>query len=167
MIDPIFKIDIDENRSYTLGKTTYSIDSLKDWFLIKKAFVNPMTNMLIRGMQLSELIEAMKNVDFFPKIDINRVACYRVYLIFEKYNILKNIKGDIDKKRNKLLEKIKEKEEKIELYRNKGLLKLMEQVGGLNNRICKLDGKLECVESKYNRNIELLLGCNKKVVKVI
>ena len=172
MIDPIFKVEIEDGRDYTLGKTTYSIDSLRTWFLVKREFVDPMTNLMLKGEQLGRLVDGMKKVDFFPGVDISKVACYRVYCVFEKYNFYKDARIEIERKREELLEKVREKEERLLVSnrrKNGGRMveRLMEQIEKLNNRVCKLEEKLEKMEYKFLENMRLLLGSVRLEVKVI
>jgi len=94
--DPIYGNRI--INPYTLGKTTYSLQSLYDWFLTRKCFINPMTNNILNSQEQGNLIDKFIEERLLPNMNYSKMNSYKIVLIMEKHrNFLNEIKKYEDK----------------------------------------------------------------------
>lgn len=152
--DPIYGGRIDPREEYILGKTKYSINSLFDWFLMRKNFINPMTNDSLTNEELKILINKFKEVDLFPSINNERIPIYKTIIIMEKY---KNYKISISRNNdriNKLNTQINKKYDNIaKALKRKDQEKGQKLVQNHMTHIRKMEDQISRLE-KLGKNIE-------------
>lgn len=153
-IDPIYGDLIDPREAYILGKTKYSVNSLFEWFLLRKNFINPMTNDSLTNEELKILINKFKEVDLFPAINNERIPIYKTIIIMEKY---KNYKISISRNNdriNKLNTQINKKYDNIaKALKRKDQEKGQKLVQNHMTHIRKMEEQILRLE-KVGKNIE-------------
>lgn len=170
MIDPIMKVEIEPDMMYELGKSTYCIRSLRDWFLVRRMFIDPMTNLTIKNGELNSLLNRLKEKDYFPDVDVSELACYRIFCIFEKYSNYKNLDlvniERMDDIRSKIGEKMEKREKSAKRKNGENVVqKYDEQIEKLNIRLDKIREKRIFIRKRLDDNIDLLLKSRKVSLK--
>ncbi len=85
-VDPIYGQTITE--AYTLGKTRYSLFSLYEWFLVRKCFINPMTNNLLTNEEQNMIVNKFVEFNLLPKDNYSKMGSHRIVVLMEKYKLL-------------------------------------------------------------------------------
>jgi len=165
------RVEIEESKRFELGKTLYSIDSLRDWFLVRRMFVDPMTNLVIRGSSLRELLGKLREMDYFPDMDVGHIQVYRVYCIFERYMKLREKRGEYMRKIEILDGRIGEKEGRMGKSgrRSNGermVEKYGEQIGRLRERRIRLEEMMGRLEVDFEENVNYLVNGRRCSLKI-
>lgn len=143
-IDPIYGNRIE--NPFVLGKTRYSLFSLYDWFLVRKCFINPMTNNLLSQNEQSEIIDRFVEKNLLPTSNYSKMTSYKIVLMMEKHKVyLDEIKKNNDKLAN-LQKKLEVNEIKLMKARKK---EIYEEI------IKKIKGKIE-VQEKILQNLKVI-----------
>jgi len=166
------KVEIEPHMRYELGKTLYSIESLRDWFLIRRMFVDPMTNLVIKNKDLDDLMVKMREMAYFPEVNIGHIPVYRVYCIFEKYSVFNTIVKRHKDKLEEISKKIDNKKEKMLRSRKRkngenaagNYERQIEKLGGQKGRI---NDKIEVLEKRFWENVDLLVNSRKKREEIV
>ena len=171
-MDSIMGVEIESHMRYELGKTLYSIESLRDWFLIRRMFVDPMTNLVIKNGDLEDLIKKMKEKDYFPDVNVRHMSLYRVFCIFEKYN---NLRVLVNKQRESLgvlSNKIDIKKEKMakSMKRKNGenaVNNYQKQIDRLKLKVNKINEKKDILEKRFWDDVKLLISSRKNKEEIV
>lgn len=115
--DPIFGGLIED--PFILGKTKYSLNSLYEWFLVRKCLINPMTNTLLTQKEQDELVERLRNINLLPPMNYEKVSGYKLCTLMEKQKILFEELKRLQEKYNVMSERIQKNEDKLNRARKK------------------------------------------------
>lgn len=116
-IDPIYGNRIE--NCFTLGKTNYSLFSLYDWFIIRKCFINPMTNNYLNSIEQAEIIEKFKEFNLLPPINFSKMNSNRIVQIMEKHKLILDEIKKQEAKIDVLNQRLQINEEKLKKARKK------------------------------------------------
>jgi len=152
-IDPIYGNIINENDAYTIGKTKYSLNSLYEWFIVRKNFINPMSNTNMNQEEIRNFIEKIKLINLFPNVPIDKMPVYKIMILLEKHHTYQKIMTKNIEKINKLKKWISQNEEKMD--------KIIKKNGEENIQTEKHRQIIKKMELQIQK-IELNLEQNKK-----
>ena len=158
-LDPIYGEPILPENKFIIGKISYDINSLLDWFLTKKCFINPYTNTIIKNDDLKNMISLLKTLHLAPNINYDKIPLHKTISILERHKqystyITKNLE-----KINKLEETLKKKRLTIErsLKRKNGQ-KTINNTNIIIDKIMKQISKFkefnEMFEKKYQEILD-------------
>lgn len=139
-IDPIYGDEINEENEHILGKTKYSIYSLSEWFLVRKKFIDPMTNQNMSEKEINRLISVLKSKDLYPSLD-EKITTNKMIIVMDRYH---KMKLQIDKN-NIRIGKLRVK---VENFKKKYGLEV------LNEKITGLEQKNDIIKRAFFTNIE-------------
>jgi len=143
-IDPIYGNRIED--PYILGKTTYSTHSLYDWFLVRKCFINPMTNNLLSNDDQTKFVEKFRYKNLLPCLNYSKMTSHKIVSIMEKHrSYIEEIKKNEEKMEN-LVKKLLLNEEKLKRARKKE--KYEEIIGKIKEKII--------VQEKFLKNLKVI-----------
>jgi len=131
--DPIYGEEID--NPYILGKTQYSLKSLYEWFMVRKCFINPMTNNLLNTIEQNDILDKFREQNWLPEMNYSKMSSHKIVGIMEKHKLHMD---DIKRNEVKLIDlrnRLQENENKMVKARKKERYEKI--IDSLNERIKK------------------------------
>lgn len=143
-IDPIYGEQIID--PFILGKTRYSLMSLYNWFLIRKCFINPMTNNLLSNDEQNLIVNKFVEHNLLPVDNYSKMSSHRIVLLMEKYKIFLENQRINNEKIRALKERLIITEDKLRKARNKEKYEII--ISRINKKIERFEkiivGLKEC-----------------------
>jgi hypothetical protein len=156
-IDPILRHNIEQENEFYLGKQVYCVNSLLDWFITRRSFIDPMTNEMMKPEDIKLYVDLLKKRDAYPVSLNSFMPHYRIIHAMEKHRQYNSDKRKLDDKIGKQEEKkviYEQQLDKVKNRRNGNTARKLEQIEKVLQRLNKLQSKKIMVIEKYMGYLE-------------